>query len=62
MFIHHACVGTSYSWLKPSEPSAMNVGCSSYNKNDDGKTTRSTLANDSTATSSTTTTIRNKAF
>jgi len=31
-------------------------------KIDDGKTTRSTLANDSTATSSTTTTIRNKAF
>ena len=40
----------------------MNVGCSSYNKNGDGKTTRSTLANDSAATSSPTTTIRNKAF
>ena len=53
----------SAHWLKPSEPSepsAMNVGCSNDNKNSDGKpittATIFTLANDSAAVISTTTT------
>jgi hypothetical protein len=45
---------------EPSEPSAMDVGCSEYNENGDGKpittATISTLANDSAAAISTTTT------
>jgi hypothetical protein len=35
----------SAHWLKPSEPSAMNVGCSSVNdKNGDGKPTTATIS------------------